>query len=842
MLLALCFAALSARLYALVGAQRQKEECVLVLCAAVNVVELFSESDKLSQSTLEASQVKHVKFNPDFLNLTRLSTPRCEKALHDYLVARYSSQKIDPVMTVGMPRQHQLWDISEGRRQAGSLLQIRRPSFWVRHNRLVIEVILLIAAESIVIMLLLIQRRKRKLAEVSLRRSEARYSAFVANSSEGIARFEANEPMPISLLWDKQVDYLLQHFHLAECNDAFARMYGFDTSQDIVGDRLENMLQSATAHNLEFLHAFVRSEYKLSNYMKQERDRQGVVRWFENRATGILEDGCLARIWVVQRDISDRRQAEEALKQEVAFNKLMNSLLHSLSICASTEVDACVEKALQGIAEFVGADHAFVIEFQADKTGWSITHEWCGLHVTPKRHQFQSVPVGTMPHHERLLLDGDIVRVDSPGDCFLDAVEEQRLQENEGYVSSLIVPTKIMGGIFGCIGLHTHARPVSWSDNDVACLQMVGDTVATTLQRQKSIQALRKSEEKFSMAFHGSPVGMTILYLSTGRYLEVNKAFQRNTGYRVDEILGRTPEELGIYTNPVGMELGNPATAHASFQGREIQYQTKSGEPRVALLSIEKIEFDGETCVLHVFEDVTERKRIESNLRELGMRMLMVQEEERRHVARELHDDFSQRLALVAIDLEQLALRPPTTKKDWINHIRALLSQTQELSSDIHRLSHMLHPSRLEELGLVAAVRCYCRELLKQAQLRVEFCDDNVPPRLPREIALCLYRIVQESLRNIIKHSGAKTAVVELKGKSEEVQLKIFDSGKGFDGETAKKNRGLGLIGMHERVLAVGGEISIWSRHGAGTRVEVRIPIPSSAHEEHPAVSSGADA
>src|SRR5262245_37322930 len=144
-------------------------------------------------------------------------------------------------------------------------------------------------------------------------------------------------------------------------------------------------------------------------------------------------------------------------------------------------------------------------------------------------------------------------------------------------------------------------------------------------------------------------------------------------------------------------------------------------------------------------------------LRELGARMLMVQEEERRRVARELHDDFSQRLALLAIDLEQLSHQPPATRQEWTSRLQSMWSRTQELTTDVHQLSYQLHPSKLEDLGLVMALRGYCNQISKQAKLAVKFSDYNVPRQIPREIALCLYRIAQEALRNVIKHSGSKT-------------------------------------------------------------------------------------
>lgn len=718
------------------------------------------------------------------------------------------------------------WHISQERLPAGSLVLFKQASFWDRHKRLVIELTLLIAAETLVIVLLLIQRRKRKRAEAGLRDSEARYLAFVSNSSEGIARFECDQPMPVSLSEGEQVKHMLQHSYLAECNDAFAVMHGIAMPQHFSGTRLAELLVSSEPQNLDFLHAFVRSGYRLLDHLTYERDEQGNMHWFDHRASGILENGCLARMWTVQRDVTESKLAAEALRQQAAFNELMTGILARFATSHSEGVDASVVEALQAIAEFIGADHAFVVRFSADRMTWSCTHEWCGPSVSPRIHQFQGIPLGTIPRKERQIMAGKVIRINRPDEYPADAIEERRNQEAEGHLSVLDVPIRTKAGIFGCIGLHSHRAPLVWSDNNVTCLRMVGDTVATALERKQSLRELRKSEEKFSKAFHASPVAMTILSLATGQYIGVNKTYERNTGYRSNEIIGRTPEKLGIYDSPADIESINHAMdTQASLRRQEIQYRTKEGDLRFALLSTEMIEFDGEPCMLQVSEDITERKKVERTLRELGARMLMAQEEERRRVARELHDDFSQRLALLAIDLEQLAQRPPATRQDWESRVRSMWSQTQELTSDVHRLSHQLHPSKLEDLGLVTAVRSYCHELSKQTKLTVKFSDANVPRSLPREIALCLYRIVQEALRNVIKHSGSKTAVVELMAGSREICLAVSDSGKGFDMEASRGGEGLGLASMRERVRSLGGELSICSRPTQGTRVAVRIPF-----------------
>jgi PAS domain S-box-containing protein len=231
--------------------------------------------------------------------------------------------------------------------------------------------------------------------------------------------------------------------------------------------------------------------------------------------------------------------------------------------------------------------------------------------------------------------------------------------------------------------------------------------------------------------------------------------------------------------------------------------------------------------------DITERRRAEDGLRasrrELQLltgRLLEAQEAERRRVARELHDDLNQGLALLSVEIDLLGQRPPASAAEVAARMRDLTTRVKELSSSVHDLSHQLHPSKLEQLGLVAAVRGLCKELKQHHGLEVNFTHDDVPEEIPEATALCLYRIAQEALRNVVKHGGTDRAEVELSGTPEAIRLRVSDEGAGFV-PAARGNGGLGLVSMRERLNLVGGEIAIDSRPGGGTRIDVRVPVPA---------------
>lgn len=226
--------------------------------------------------------------------------------------------------------------------------------------------------------------------------------------------------------------------------------------------------------------------------------------------------------------------------------------------------------------------------------------------------------------------------------------------------------------------------------------------------------------------------------------------------------------------------------------------------------------------------DISERKRAEEALQYLGSRLIVAQEEERKRVARELHDDLSQRLAVLSIELEQLGqkIEKPSNLRKRFHRLQL---QAQEISSDLHRLSYKLHPSKLDHLGLAAAVKSLCDEvsLVQNGKLKVHFHQSGLPVDLPKDTTLCIFRISQEILRNCVKHSGAEFVQVVLTKTDHAIRLTISDNGCGFDTRSDLMEKGLGFISMQERLRLLGGEIKIYSQPQRGTRIDASVPLNS---------------
>ena len=235
--------------------------------------------------------------------------------------------------------------------------------------------------------------------------------------------------------------------------------------------------------------------------------------------------------------------------------------------------------------------------------------------------------------------------------------------------------------------------------------------------------------------------------------------------------------------------------------------------------------FDGHGRIVRIIgmaADITQRKRDEEALSSLSRRLIQAQEAERARIARDLHDDIGQRLALMAVTVQQLT-RTRSHASDE-NLLDSLKTQTAEISASVQAIAHELHSSRLQHLGVVAAMKGFCAELSTQQKVEVDFGDADVPAGVPSESSLCLFRVLQEALHNAVRHSGVRQFEVQLRGTQDALQLTVHDKGLGFDPENAIDGRGLGLTSMKERLKLVGGELLITSGSNQGTTIVARVP------------------
>jgi signal transduction histidine kinase len=369
-------------------------------------------------------------------------------------------------------------------------------------------------------------------------------------------------------------------------------------------------------------------------------------------------------------------------------------------------------------------------------------------------------------------------------------------------------------------------------DGDGRIRRIIG-MVADVTERKLAEEALRESEERLRLAIHAGRMyafewdAATDVIVRSGECAYILNWIDDPTRDTGRQFAARVhPDDREAY---VAMETG--LTAENSTYQTSYRMLRPDGEV-IWLEESGHAFFDGQGRVLRTIgmvSDITERKIAEAALSSVSRKLIEAQEKERTRIARELHDDISQRLALLTIELERLRETSPDLPTEARSRLGEIQKQTAELGSDVQSMSHELHSSKLEYLGIATAMRGFCKEFSEQQKVEIDFRHDDIPSSVPPEVSLCLFRILQEALQNAAKHSGVRHFDVELRCASDAINLSVRDSGSGFDRDDALKTRGLGLISMMERMKLVGGRISIDSQPQRGTAIRASVPLGKSA-------------
>lgn len=366
----------------------------------------------------------------------------------------------------------------------------------------------------------------------------------------------------------------------------------------------------------------------------------------------------------------------------------------------------------------------------------------------------------------------------------------------------------------------------SISQIDTARKKLFTFIIRDVTESHRAQEAVRESEERFRLVANTAPV---LIWMSGPDKLRnyFNQPWLEFTGRSVEAELGKGWAQ-GVHPEDLRICLDTYTSAFDRRESFKMQYRLRrnDGEYRwVSDIGVPRFNPDGSfagyigSCV-----DVTERKMVEEALASLSGRLIDAQEEERKRIAREIHDDYTQRLAMLAMDLEELADKVGDSSVEAAQSFHELWNQIGELGADLHSLSHRLHSSTLESLGLVPGVKAFCEEFGMQREIQVEFTHENVPRGIPGDVALCIFRITQEALRNVKRHSGSERAEVHLEVSGDKLHLSVSDRGKGFDVNSVSTRDGIGIRSMEERLRSLGGHLEIDSRRMEGTRIDAWLP------------------
>jgi PAS domain S-box-containing protein len=344
--------------------------------------------------------------------------------------------------------------------------------------------------------------------------------------------------------------------------------------------------------------------------------------------------------------------------------------------------------------------------------------------------------------------------------------------------------------------------------------------------RVRAEDAIRESEQRFRLVANTAPV--MIWTTGTDKMCNyVNKPWLDFTGRTSEQELGNGWAE-GIHSEDVDNCLREYTEAFENREEFEAEYRLcrHDGEYRwISDRGVPRFNADGSFAgYIGCCIDVTDRKRAEEALSTIGRRLIEAHEEERTWIGRELHDDINQQLALLAVELDRLRHENPS---EWkiTERLGNVLQRIHNISTGVQALSHRLHSSKLDCLGLGSAAKSFCRELSENAKVKVHFTQSEIPSGIPKEVSLSVFRVLQEALHNAVKYSGVQTFHVDLRGTDEDIELTVTDEGKGFEEQEAFSRQGLGLISMRERIQMVHGVFDIKTEPGAGTTIVARVPL-----------------
>jgi len=601
------------------------------------------------------------------------------------------------------------------------------------------------------------------------------------------------------------------------------------------------------------------------------------------------DGGEITRVVHTVKDITDRKLAEGALEERFRFERLLSDLSGKFVNIPPDRVDSEIEYGLRQILEFFQVERCGLLQILPDKASWQITHVATVEDVPPVPLGVELPVSLHPWAYDKLIRKGEVVSFSRLDDLPAEANIDRQTWIEWGIRSNLIIPIIIGKPADCVVAINSVKTERVWPEELIPRLRLVGEIFASALERKQirlQIEERLRFETLISNLSAGfvnlppdevdSEINKELRSITeffdadrctvglfsedgarlTGAYEYHSAETKPGPEFLSKEQMPWYFEQL-IRGNRVVMNRVEDLPPEAEKERQVCLVRGMKSVLSIPMLSGRKtlgscvlVSTRGERVwpeeyiprlrlLVEILVNVLERKRAEeafreserilrqneNDLRRLAGRLISAQEEERSRLARELHDDLAQRLAVFAIGvgkLEEQLMDPPAPVQE---ELREMKKDVIKISQDVHSLSRQLHPSILDDLGLIKAVQSECMNFLRREGIEIVFNHENIPTVIPKDISLSLYRIIQEGLNNISKHACAEHISVSLKGIDHDVLLSVLDDGIGFDSAEVKEKPGLGLSSIRERVRLIHGELSIQSQPEKGTVITVRVPL-----------------
>jgi two-component system NarL family sensor kinase len=585
--------------------------------------------------------------------------------------------------------------------------------------------------------------------------------------------------------------------HFLEVNESLARLTGYTREETLGRTGLEMNLWKDSGRREEIM-AKLQKDSEVRDEEFACLTKSGEIRICQFTGTLIDLDGQLCAL-VVVRDITARKEAEEALRaSEERFRNLVQDLQVGVVLLGPHAETKFANQAALKLFELreeqaIGKNTSNFELAAISEDGAEIPFALrAGPRAIATRHPVRNEVVGW--------------RRPGSNDVFWTLVDAVPQLTAEGEVANVIL------------------------------------TIANITERKRAEEALRASEARFRTLVQDFHVGVVILGPDATLQF-ANQAALELFWFTPAEAKGKSSEQLNLISIredgteiPFSMRPGPRAIAtRQPIQNQVIGWRRRDSTEVLWTLGNAVPQFapDGTvSVVIYSFTNITERKHAEEALHQLSTRLLQLQDEERRRLGRELHDSLAQSVLAVNLNLAQAAQSSDSLSERGRHALAEARRLLQEMSREIRTLSYLLHPPLLDELGLVSAIREYAEGFSERSGVELELDLQTGFGRLPQEAETALFRVVQESLTNIQRHSGSPTATIHLRGDSNCVNLDVSDRGRGMSKNAIERGNGsgtrlgVGILGMRERMMQLGGKLEIESS-SSGTKVRVSIPLKS---------------
>jgi PAS domain S-box-containing protein len=677
---------------------------------------------------------------------------------------------------------HQLhrWGIPEDQLPADSVLLNWEYSPWELYRWRILGLLAVLLLETVLIGLLLLNVVRRKRAQRALAQKERELE-----EAQRLARIGS---------WTLDVDK-----GEINCSDELYRIYGLQPRR--VSVRGEEFKRLFTPENRERLTAAMKQALKAGSIQEVEVEAvllDGSRRWSRIRGEAVRDaSGGVIYLHGTAQDITERKLSQTKLQE------------------SEDRLTAIVASAMDAIIAVDDQQHVLVFNASAERMFG------CGASEAIGGTMDRFIPQRFRKEHVAHL---------------------RRFGETRE-------TSRTMGTLGALWALRSNGEefPIEASISHVedAGKKLFTVIIRDITERLRAEQAAAESEKRFRLIANTAPV---LIWMSDPNKLcsYFNQSWLEFTGRSMDQELG-----MGWLECVHAQDMQGCISTYTQFFDRherfsmEYRLRRHDGKYRWVLdIGVPRFNDDGSFAgYVGCCMDISDLKQARATVIEFSGRLLRAGEEERARIARELHDDINQRLALLANGLQEAeqaaaADKDPSRRQE----LRVLWQMTNEIATDIQHMSHQLHPSKLHYLGLTSTVRQLCNEFAQQHKIEMECIVKSLPDDLDENVSLNLFRTVQESLRNAVKHSKAHHVKVELTCQSNLVHLLVSDDGVGFDPEERRADHGLGLVSMRERLRSIGGEFSIWSKPFHGTVVEAKVPVATKRAPSELTVAGPTDA